>query len=317
MRADVRPGIRAARRPGRRRTSRRARRARPRGPPARRRGPARRSRVGERRTPRCTRPTRSDASTSSATPSPATSAPEGVAQPAHVLDGVDRHRHLGAQQVVGRDRPQRGLVDRGVGDEDVAHPGARPATPPPARHTPSRPAKPGTREHPVEQGAAAHRLRGDPDRQPAGPPHEVVGVGVEGVEVDGDERRRQPGRRSRPVVRAVTVPTLVRCWPGDPGASGHSSVTRRARGGTGPGSWPPSPSAPSSRRRPSARSTGVLLEPIEAEFGWSRAVTSGAVSLNLVLYGLTAPFAAAFMERFGVRRTVADGARRRRRRPAG
>ena len=44
-------------------------------------------------------------------------------------------------------------------------------------------------------------------------------------------------------------------------------------------------------------STGVLLEPIEAEFGWSRAVTSGAVSLNLVLYGLTAPFAAAFMER--------------------
>jgi len=52
-------------------------------------------------------------------------------------------------------------------------------------------------------------------------------------------------------------------------------------------------------------STGVLLEPIEEEFGWSRAVTSGAVSLNLVLYGLTAPFAAAFMERFGIRRTVA------------
>ena len=52
-------------------------------------------------------------------------------------------------------------------------------------------------------------------------------------------------------------------------------------------------------------STGVLLEPIEAEFGWSRTVTSGAVSLNLVLYGLIAPFAAAFMERFGIRRTVA------------
>ncbi|MBM6399884.1 MFS transporter [Phycicoccus sonneratiae] len=52
-------------------------------------------------------------------------------------------------------------------------------------------------------------------------------------------------------------------------------------------------------------STGVLLEPVEDEFGWSRATTSGAVSLNLVLYGLTAPFAAAFMERFGVRRTVA------------
>jgi MFS family permease len=54
-------------------------------------------------------------------------------------------------------------------------------------------------------------------------------------------------------------------------------------------------------------STGVLLEPLEAEFGWSRAATSGAVSLNLVVYGLTAPFAAALMEQFGLRR-VATGA---------
>ena len=30
-------------------------------------------------------------------------------------------------------------------------------------------------------------------------------------------------------------------------------------------------------------STGALLEPLEMEFGWSRATTSGAVSLNLVL----------------------------------
>lgn len=52
-------------------------------------------------------------------------------------------------------------------------------------------------------------------------------------------------------------------------------------------------------------STGALLEPLEADFGWSRATTSGAVSLNLVVYGLTAPFAAALMERFGVRRVVA------------
>ena len=36
-------------------------------------------------------------------------------------------------------------------------------------------------------------------------------------------------------------------------------------------------------------STGVLIEPIESEFGWTRATTSGAVSLNLVLYGLAAP----------------------------
>ena len=53
-------------------------------------------------------------------------------------------------------------------------------------------------------------------------------------------------------------------------------------------------------------STGALLVPLEEEFGWSRATTSGAVSLNLILYGLTAPFAAALMERFGLRRVVAS-----------
>lgn len=52
-------------------------------------------------------------------------------------------------------------------------------------------------------------------------------------------------------------------------------------------------------------STGALLVPLEEEFGWSRATTSGAVSLNLIVYGLTAPFAAALMERFGVRHVVA------------
>ena len=52
-------------------------------------------------------------------------------------------------------------------------------------------------------------------------------------------------------------------------------------------------------------STGALLEPLEEDFGWSRGTTSGAVSLNLVVYGLTAPFAAALMERFGLRRVVA------------
>ncbi|HET9422248.1 MAG TPA: MFS transporter [Nocardioides sp.] len=51
-------------------------------------------------------------------------------------------------------------------------------------------------------------------------------------------------------------------------------------------------------------STGALLEPLEEDFGWSRATTSGAVTLNLVLYGVTAPFAAALMERFGIRRVV-------------
>jgi len=51
-------------------------------------------------------------------------------------------------------------------------------------------------------------------------------------------------------------------------------------------------------------STGVLIEPLEAEFGWSRALTSGAITVNFILYGLTAPFAAALMARFGVRGVV-------------
>lgn len=51
--------------------------------------------------------------------------------------------------------------------------------------------------------------------------------------------------------------------------------------------------------------TGVMLEPLEAEFGWSRSTTAGAVSLNLLFYGLTAPFAATLIERFSMRRIVA------------
>ncbi|MFD0822295.1 MFS transporter, partial [Micromonospora zhanjiangensis] len=49
----------------------------------------------------------------------------------------------------------------------------------------------------------------------------------------------------------------------------------------------------------------VLLHPLHAEFGWPLATISAAVSVNLILYGLTAPFAAALMDRFGVRRVVA------------
>lgn len=49
----------------------------------------------------------------------------------------------------------------------------------------------------------------------------------------------------------------------------------------------------------------VLMVPLEEEFGWSRGVLSLAVGINLVLFGLTAPFAAALMDRFGIRRVVA------------
>ncbi|AOJ08717.1 MFS transporter [Burkholderia mayonis] len=48
----------------------------------------------------------------------------------------------------------------------------------------------------------------------------------------------------------------------------------------------------------------VLMVPLEHEFGWSRAAISLAISVNIALYGLTGPFAAAAMQRFGVRPTI-------------
>ena len=51
------------------------------------------------------------------------------------------------------------------------------------------------------------------------------------------------------------------------------------------------------------RSTSsVMLLPLEMEFGWNRSTTSGAVSLNLLVYGLSAPIAAVLMARFGTKR---------------
>ena len=56
------------------------------------------------------------------------------------------------------------------------------------------------------------------------------------------------------------------------------------------------------------RSTpGVLIVPLEHEFGWNTATISLAVSINLVLYGLSAPFSAAFIERFGVKTVMLAG----------
>jgi sugar phosphate permease len=49
---------------------------------------------------------------------------------------------------------------------------------------------------------------------------------------------------------------------------------------------------------------GVLIVPLEAEFHWSRATISFAVGVNLLVYGMIGPFAAALMDRFGVRRTM-------------
>src|SRR3954466_1940476 len=49
---------------------------------------------------------------------------------------------------------------------------------------------------------------------------------------------------------------------------------------------------------------GLLMVPLEAEFGWSRAVVSGAVAINIALFGLIGPFAASVIDRFGLRRIV-------------
>lgn len=51
-------------------------------------------------------------------------------------------------------------------------------------------------------------------------------------------------------------------------------------------------------------SLSLLLVPMEEDLGWTRTQTSLAVSLNLLLYGVAAPFAAALLERIGVRRTA-------------
>jgi sugar phosphate permease len=50
---------------------------------------------------------------------------------------------------------------------------------------------------------------------------------------------------------------------------------------------------------------GVLMEPMMDEFAWSRSAISAAASVNLVVFGLSAPFAAALTERFGLTRVAA------------
>ncbi|MEE1737548.1 MFS transporter [Streptomyces sp. BE147] len=83
----------------------------------------------------------------------------------------------------------------------------------------------------------------------------------------------KPGRRSRPrvhrawIVAAVTFVTII--------------------GGAAFNSLP-----------------GLLIDPLHTEFGWSRGEIGLAVSIDMALYGLTAPFAAALMDRFGIRRVV-------------
>lgn len=53
------------------------------------------------------------------------------------------------------------------------------------------------------------------------------------------------------------------------------------------------------------RSTpSVLIDPLREEFGWSRGTVGTAVSINVLLFGLMGPFAAALQLRFGLRKVT-------------
>jgi len=46
---------------------------------------------------------------------------------------------------------------------------------------------------------------------------------------------------------------------------------------------------------------GVFIVPLQKEFGWSTAQISSALSIRFILFGLMAPFAAALLNRYGLR----------------
>ncbi len=50
---------------------------------------------------------------------------------------------------------------------------------------------------------------------------------------------------------------------------------------------------------------GVFLVPLQKEYGWDTGSISGALAVRLLLFGLMAPFAAALIQRYGMRRIVA------------
>ena len=100
----------------------------------------------------------------------------------------------------------------------------------------------------------------------------------------------------------MTARDLHPAGQGAGGAIGQSSVPGRRRRGLHPAwivagvSFIALLGAAGFRAAPS-----VLIVPMQDEYGWSRSLLSLAVGVNLLLYGLTAPFAAALMDRFGVR----------------
>jgi len=49
---------------------------------------------------------------------------------------------------------------------------------------------------------------------------------------------------------------------------------------------------------------GALLRPLQREYGWSEAQISAALALRIFLFGMIAPFAAALIERYGLKRVI-------------
>ena len=49
---------------------------------------------------------------------------------------------------------------------------------------------------------------------------------------------------------------------------------------------------------------GVMIVPLQQAFGWSVGTISAAISLNILLLGMTQPFITGLMETFGLRRTI-------------
>src|SRR5262245_37996502 len=50
--------------------------------------------------------------------------------------------------------------------------------------------------------------------------------------------------------------------------------------------------------------SGVMVKPLEGEFGWDRAEISLALAIGLLANGLGAPFGGRLIDRFGSRRVV-------------
>src|SRR5918996_5140997 len=51
-------------------------------------------------------------------------------------------------------------------------------------------------------------------------------------------------------------------------------------------------------------SPSVLIHPLEAEFGWTRAAIASVVSINLLLFGIASPISGWLLDRFGSRKVM-------------